>query len=79
MWKFLGQGSNPSHCSDNARSSTCSAARELPFLKNFFTFKNIFIPSNYKKKGRPNYIKLKDKEKIFTINIKEEFLSWHSG
>ena len=29
MWKFLGQGLNLSHSSDNARSLTCWASREL--------------------------------------------------
>ena len=35
---FLGQGlilyhsNDRSHCSDNARSSTCCATRELPFV-----------------------------------------------
>ena len=30
MWKFLGQGSNSHHSSDNARSLNCWATRELP-------------------------------------------------
>ena len=44
MWKFPGQGSNsshssdPSHCSDNARSLTRCATRELQrFLLNAFS------------------------------------------
>ena len=42
MWKFLGQGSNPCHCSnpiqhiENAGSLTCCTTREL--LKLFFFF-----------------------------------------
>ena len=32
FWMFWGQGSNVSHSSDNARSSTCWATRELPEL-----------------------------------------------
>lgn len=36
MWKFLGQGSNPCHRSDNARSLTHGIRRELlPNLKNY--------------------------------------------
>ena len=31
MWKFLGQGSNLRHSSDNPGSLTCWATRELPF------------------------------------------------
>ena len=30
MWNFPGQGSNPSHSSNNARYLTCWATRELP-------------------------------------------------
>ena len=30
VWKFPGQGSNPSHSSDNTRSLACGATRELP-------------------------------------------------
>ena len=42
MWNFLGQrstpyrSSNPSHCSENARSPTHCAMRELP-LRMFLT------------------------------------------
>ena len=46
MWKFLGQGSDPSHCS--ARSLTCCTTRKLLLLhfrlkkkKNLFLKKNL--------------------------------------
>ena len=44
MWNFLGQGSNPcyssnpSHCSDSARSLTCCAIEELWRLTSWFQY-----------------------------------------
>ena len=46
MWRFLGQGSNlcyssnPGCCSDNARSLTCSATRELLEVHSLSGFQN---------------------------------------
>lgn len=37
MWKFLGQGSNPHHSNNNARSLTWQDTRELPG-REFFIF-----------------------------------------
>ena len=44
MWKFLGQGLNHSHSSDNIRSLTLWAMRLLQFLKlyNLFFFLSFF-------------------------------------
>ena len=60
MWKFPGQGSNlhhiinPSHHSDNARSSNCCATRELL---------NEILVCNVTK--RPRYCHIKDLKVIF--------------
>ena len=51
IWKFLGQGSNPCHSSDNARSLTCWATREhlvfvLLIIRKVEHFLNGYWPLN---------------------------------
>ena len=41
--KFLGQGPNPSHSTDNARSLTHCATRELPIFFNYILFQKYLL------------------------------------
>ena len=52
MKKFLSQTSNPYHNNDNARSLTCWATRELPFIL-VFILSNTFLYKSWKLQGVP--------------------------
>ena len=70
MWKFLGQELNACHGSDNARSLTCCATRELPFPRLL-----IFRDPLLSKLKPKNQINLNIRRYLYYVHYKAKFIS----